>query len=123
MYVGMEGDSGIVMEDVCEDGMQNLGGRLVLMLMRAGYLVGELVVVVVGAMVVVALGVISFSEKRCLSMMEVECFELSFLGWWEMISLTLVGGFVAMVVEMEMDDLELEVEVGDVVSLVCSCVV
>ena len=40
-----------------------------------------------------------------------------------MISLTLVGGFVAMVVEMEMDDLEWEVEVGDVVSLVCSCVV
>ena len=122
MYVGMEGDSGIVMEDVCEDGMQNLGGRLVLMLMRAGYLVGELVVVVVGAMVVVALGVISFSEKRCLSMMEVECFELRF-GLVGDDIFDFGGGFVAMVVEMEMDDLELEVEVGDVVSLVCSCVV
>ena len=31
----MEGDSGIIMEDVCEDGMQNLGGKLALMLMRA----------------------------------------------------------------------------------------
>ena len=33
---GMEGDKGIVMEDVREDDMQNLGGRLlmVLMLMR-----------------------------------------------------------------------------------------
>ena len=33
---GMEGYSGIVMEDVREDNMQNLGGRLlmVLMLMR-----------------------------------------------------------------------------------------
>ena len=30
----MEGDTNIVMEDVCEDSMQNLGGRLVLMLMR-----------------------------------------------------------------------------------------
>ena len=35
---GMEGDNGIVMEDLCEDGMQNLGGRLVLMLMRGGIL-------------------------------------------------------------------------------------
>ena len=68
---GMEGDSGVIMEDVCEDGMQNLGGRLVLMLMRAGYLVGELVVVVVGVMVVVAVGVVSFSEKWCLSVTSV----------------------------------------------------
>lgn len=29
-----------VIEDVCEDGKQNLHGRLVLMLMRAGILVG-----------------------------------------------------------------------------------
>ena len=55
----MEGDSGIVMEDVCEDNMQNLGGRLVLMLMRAGILVGEVVMV--------AVGVTSFSEKLCVS--------------------------------------------------------
>ena len=57
----MQGDSGIVIEDVCDDGMQNLGGRLVLMLMRAGILVGDVVVVAVGVMVVVAVGVISFS--------------------------------------------------------------
>ena len=70
---GMRGDSGIVMEDVCEDGMQNLGGRLVLMLMRAGILVGGLVVVVVGVMVVVAVGVVSFSEEQCMSVREGEC--------------------------------------------------
>ena len=44
---GMEGDSVIVMENVCEDGMENLGGRLILMLMRAGILVGGVVVVAV----------------------------------------------------------------------------
>ena len=38
---------------VCEDGMQSLSGRLVLMFMRAGILVGEMVVVAVGVMVVV----------------------------------------------------------------------
>ena len=70
---GMKGDSGIVMEDVCEDGIQNLGGRLVSMLMRAGILVGGLVVVVVGVMVVVAVGVVSFSEERYMSVREVEC--------------------------------------------------
>ena len=61
----MRGDSGIFMEDVCEDGMRNLGGRLVSMLMRAGILVGGLVMVVVGVM--------SFSEERCMSVTEVEC--------------------------------------------------
>ena len=45
----MEGD-GIVMEDVCGDGMRNLGGRLALMLMREGILVGGVVVVVVEVM-------------------------------------------------------------------------
>lgn len=49
-----------VIEDVCEDGKQNLHGRLVLMLMRAGILVGEVVVLVVGVMVVVAVCVIFF---------------------------------------------------------------
>ena len=43
----MDGDSSIVIEDVCEDGMRNLDGRLVLMLMRAVVLVGEVVVVAV----------------------------------------------------------------------------
>ena len=55
------------MEDLCEDGMQNLGGRLVLMLMRAGILVCQVVVVAVGVMVMVAVGVLSFSEKLSLS--------------------------------------------------------
>ena len=39
----MEGDSGIVMEDVCGNDMWNLGGRLVLMLMRTGILVGGVI--------------------------------------------------------------------------------
>ena len=78
---GMEGDSGIVTEDVCEDDMRNLGGRLVLMLKRAGNLVSELVVVVVvvvGVMVVVAVGLLSISEKRCLSVMKVECLAVGY---------------------------------------------
>ena len=62
---GTEGDSGIAIEDACEESMQNLGRRLVLMLIRGGILIGEVVVV--------AVGIISFSEKRCLSVMEVEC--------------------------------------------------
>ena len=61
---GMEGDSGVIMEDVCEDGMQNLGGRLVLVLMRAGILVGGVVVVAVGLMVVVAVGVLVLVSDR-----------------------------------------------------------
>ena len=65
----MEGNNGIV-KDVCEDGMRNLGGRLVLMLMRAGILVGELEVV--------AVGVISISEKRFLSATQVECLGVVF---------------------------------------------
>ena len=69
---GMDDDSSIVIENVREDGMRILGGRLVLMLMRASILVGELVVVVVGVLIVVAAGMISISEKRCLSMTEVE---------------------------------------------------
>ena len=75
---GMEGDSGIATEDVCEDDMRNLGGRLVLMLKRAGNLVSELVVVVVGVMVVVAVGLLSISEKRCLSVMKVECLAVGY---------------------------------------------
>ena len=35
----MAGDSGIVMEYVCEESIQNLGGRPVSMLMRTGILV------------------------------------------------------------------------------------
>ena len=43
----MEGDIGIVME-VCGDDMRNLCGGMVLIFMRAGILVGGVVVVVVG---------------------------------------------------------------------------
>ena len=39
----MEGDCGIVMEDVCGNDMWNLGERLVLMLMRTGILVGGVI--------------------------------------------------------------------------------
>ena len=70
---GMEGDSGIVMEDACEDSIRNLGWRLVLILMRADILVCGVVVVAVGVMVLVVLGIVSFSEERCLSVTEVEC--------------------------------------------------
>ena len=52
--------------------MQNLGGRLVLMLMRADCLVGEVVVVVAGVMVVVVV------EKLCLSVTELECLGVGF---------------------------------------------
>ena len=72
----MKGYSFIIMEDVREDDLQNLGGRLVLMLMRAGILVGGVVVVEVGVMVVAVMGVIPFSEKLCLSVMQVK-----FLGY------------------------------------------
>ena len=62
----MEGDSGIVVEEVCGDDIRNLGGGLVLMLMRAGILVGGVVVVVLGVMVMVMVdvGVMSFSKGR-----------------------------------------------------------
>ena len=72
----MKSYSFIIMEDVREDDLQNLGGRLVLMLMRAGILVGGVVVVEVGVMVVAVMGVIPFSEKLCLSVMQVK-----FLGY------------------------------------------
>ena len=73
---GMKGYSFIIMEDVREDDLQNLGGRLVLMLMRASILIGGVVVVAVGVMGVAAMGVISFSEELCLSVMQVK-----FLGY------------------------------------------
>ena len=61
----MKGDRNIVIEDVCEDGMLNLGGGLVLMLMRAGILFGEMEVVAVGVMVVVAGGMMFFAYCFC----------------------------------------------------------
>ena len=65
-------DTGIVMKHLCKNGMQNLGGRLVLMLMRAGILVGGVVMLAVEMMVVVV-GIVSFSEERCLSVTMVKC--------------------------------------------------
>ena len=59
---GMAGDSYIVIKDVCEDGMRNLGGKLMLMFTRAGILVGDLVMM--------AVGVISISQRRCMSVTE-----------------------------------------------------
>lgn len=53
----MEDDRGIDIENECEVDKRNIGGRLVLMLMRAGIFVGEVVVAVVGVMVAVAAGV------------------------------------------------------------------
>ena len=93
----MEGDSGIVMEDVCGDDMRNLGERLVLILMRAGNLVGGVVMAVVGVMVMVEVGVVSFSEGRCLLVAEVECVLLG-CGLVEDDALNFGGGFAAVVV-------------------------
>ena len=76
-------------------------------------MLGEAVVVAVGVMVVAAtVGVISFLEKRSLLVMKME---VEYLG----VSFELVGGdilnlggvFVAVVVEMKVEDFELEVEV------------
>ena len=53
----MEDDRGIDIENECEADKRNIGGRLVLMLMRAGIFVGEVVVAVVGVMVAVTAGV------------------------------------------------------------------
>ena len=107
-------DRGIVVGNECEVDKQNLSGRLVLML-RAGILVGEVVVVVVvGVMVVKGLGVICF-EKHCLSVMEVECLCVGF-GLVGVDIFDLGGDFIVEVVEIEMEALKLEV--GAVVRLV-----
>ena len=101
--------------------MRNLGGRLGWMFMKAGILVGEVVAVAMGVMVVmvvVAVRVMSSFEKCCLSVMEVKCLGIGF-GLMEGNIFDLAGNFVAVVVEMEVDDLELEVEV--VVRLAWSC--
>ena len=115
---GIEGYRGIVIEDVCECDMPNLGGSLVFMLMRAGILVVEVMVVAVGVMVVIAVGAISFSEKWCLPVMEVKYLGVDF-GLVGGDILDLGRGFVAVVVEMEVNDWESEV--GAVVRLVWNC--
>ena len=62
----MKGDRGIVIEDLCEDDMQNLGGGLVQMLMRAGILFDEVTVVTVRVIVVAVVGLMYFFGKCCL---------------------------------------------------------
>ena len=68
---GMWDDSGIIVEDVCEDRLRNLEWVLVLILMRPGILVSGVVVVMVG-MAVVAVRIVRF-EKWCLSVTKVDC--------------------------------------------------
>ena len=80
------------------------------MLMSAGILVGDVVVV--------AMGVMPSFEKRCLSVTEVECVGVGF-GLVEGDIFDMAGNVHAVVVEMEVDDLELEVQF--VVRLVWSC--
>ena len=91
-----------------------------LMLMSAGILFGELVVVVVGVMVVAVVVVMSFFKKRCFSVMrmKVECSGVSF-GLMGGDIFDLSGGFIVVVLEMGVDDLKLEV--GVVVRLVWGC--
>ena len=60
---GMEGESGVVIEGICEDDMQNLSWRLVWILIRASITFGKVVVVAVCVMVVAVVGVMSFFEK------------------------------------------------------------
>ena len=122
----MEGDGGIVMEDVCGDDMQNLGGRLVLMLMRASIIVGRVVVLVVGVMVIVEVGVVSPSEGGCLPVAEVECLVVGCeLAGRDVLNFS--GGFVAVVVVVVVVVVETVVggsklEVVIVVRIVWSCV-
>ena len=91
----MESDSGIVMEELSGDDMWNLGGGLVLMLMRPGILFGG--VVVLGVMVMVEVGVVSFPKGRFLLVAEVESVEVG-CGLVRNDVLNFGGGFVAVVV-------------------------
>ena len=68
---GMWDDSGIIVEDVCEDRLRNLEWVLVLILMRPGILVSG-VVVVMGGMAVVAVRIVRFGKWR-LSVTKVDC--------------------------------------------------
>ena len=106
---GMADGNGIAMEDVCEDHMQYLGGRLLSMLISAGILVGGVVVVAV-EVVVVALGIVSFSGEWYLSVMEVERWRIGF-GLVGHDIFDFGGDFIVVVME-EVNDLELNV--GDV---------
>lgn len=74
--------------------------------------------ILVGKEVVVAVAVISFSEKQCLSMTEMECLEVGF-GLVGDDILNLGRDFVALVVEVDVEDIELEVKA--IVRLIWGC--
>ena len=101
--------------------MQNLGRGLVLMLMRAGIMVGGVVVVVVEVMVMVEVGVVSFSEGRCLPVVEVECVVVGCRPVRGDV-LNFGGGFVAAAVVVVVVVGGSKVEVVAVVRIVCSSV-
>ena len=98
----------MVIEDGCVY-IGSLGGKLVLMLIRAGTLAC--------LVVVVAVGIISFG-KRSLLVKEVEYLRVGF-GLVGGDIFNLYGDFVAKVVEVEVEDLELVVKA--VVRLVWDC--
>lgn len=93
----MDDDRGIVMEVEFVISMQNLGGRLVFIFIKAGILVFMVEVTVMGIML--------FGEHSFL-VTEVECLGVCF---WLVrgVIFNLVGDFVAGVMEMEVEDLEL----------------
>ena len=89
-------------------------------IMKPGVLFGGVAVLAVGVMVALGVRVLYFFEKQFLSVMalHVECLGVSF-GLVGGDIFDLVGVFVAVVVEREVDDLELEVRV--IVRLVWDC--
>ena len=89
------------------------------MLMRAGVLVGGVVLVAVGLMVMLEVVVVSFSEGRCLPVAEVECLVVDYL-LVGVDALNFGGWFAVMVVETEVGDSKLEVVA--VVRIAWSCV-
>ena len=96
----IEDDRGIFMEDVCVVRIRNLDGRLTLIFARAGILVCVVVVVVVGVL---------FFRKYSLLVTEMECLGIGF-GLLRGGILKLGGNFVAMVVKVEVKDLELVIK-------------
>ena len=97
MVAGGRGGGGWWWVVIYEDGMPNLGGRLMSILMRAGILVG--------GVIVVAVGIVSFSKEQCLSLIEVEFWRVGY-GLVGRDIFDFGGGFVVVVVE-EVNDLEL----------------
>ena len=101
------GDGGMIIEDECVVCIQN--GGLVLIFIREGILVYVVVVVVVGVVL---------SGERSLLVTRVECLGVGF-GLVGVGILNLGGDFVAVVVKVEVKDLELVVKA--VARLVWDC--